>query len=207
MKYNDFPIRDFNPDYLSRKKLVRGVGINDAFYLVALMIDGKLCQCPIYRKWSSMLSRCYSKKFQEKWPTYIGCSVDKRWHSFMAFREWVLSQPDWEECELDKDLLVSGNKIYGPDTCIFIPQYINAFMTDSRSNTSSLPVGVIKKTKNTYVAQVCLLKSGRWRSRGVTDIELAEFIYKEKKLQVAEIISASLLDKRIAIAIIKKYGG
>ena len=109
------------------KKLQYGVGINDADYVVSWRIDGQRFCCPFYDRWHGMLRRCYSAAWQSRHPAYIGCSVDKRWHSFVAFREWALSQPQWEGLHLDKDLLVPGNKVYSPETCLFIPQSVNKF--------------------------------------------------------------------------------
>ena len=45
--------------------------------------------------------------------------------------------------QLDKDILIKGNKIYGPDTCVFVPHHINSLFT-SRKNTrcEELPIGV-----------------------------------------------------------------
>lgn len=45
------------------QKIVRGVGINDADYNVAVTVDGVKRYCPYYRTWSNLLSRCYSEKF------------------------------------------------------------------------------------------------------------------------------------------------
>ena len=106
-------------------KLVYGVGINDAEYVVVKReevgnVDGKrkrktVWRCPFYKTWSSMLRRCYSTKYQERCPTYMGCSVSEEWHTFSVFRNWMESQ-DWQDTQLDKDLLVEGNKVYSPET-------------------------------------------------------------------------------------------
>lgn len=110
---------------MKQKKLIYGVGINDAGYAVmkreeAGYVDGKrkrklVWACPYFRAWSSMLSRCYSTKWHERYPTYKGCTVSKEWHTFSNFRAWMVTQ-DWEGKSLDKDLLIEGNKIYSADT-------------------------------------------------------------------------------------------
>lgn len=43
---------------------------------------------------------------------------------------------------LDKDILIKGNRIYGPDTCIFVPNRINALFTKSNSSRGLYPIGV-----------------------------------------------------------------
>lgn len=127
-------------------KLVHGIGINDADYSVAIteVIDGRhkiVWRCPIYNAWTSMLMRCYNEKRQEKNPTYIGCTVAPEWHSFMAFRAWMLTQP-WEGNQLDKDILIRGNKVYSPGTCVFVPSQLNTFMLDSGATRGEWPIGV-----------------------------------------------------------------
>ena len=112
-----------------KDKLVYGVGINDADYRVQEKItvvdeDGKKKQklvwiCPFYEKWKPMLRRCYSAKYQEVRPTYIGCSVSEDWLRFSTFKAWMAAQ-DWEGMEIDKDILFPNNKIYSPETCVFI---------------------------------------------------------------------------------------
>lgn len=49
---------------------------------------------------------------------------------------------DWEGKELDKDLLVKGNKLYAPNTCAFIPRKLNLFITDRAAYRGAYPIGV-----------------------------------------------------------------
>lgn len=86
------------------KQLVHGMGFNDADYVVYPRINGKQIMCPFYSKWANMLKRCFSSKYQETHPTYIGCSVIKKWLTFSNFRSWMINQ-DWKDKVLDKDTL------------------------------------------------------------------------------------------------------
>ncbi len=115
------------------KKLVYGVGINDADYKVNTLSPSgdKWLRCPIYTQWKNMMARCYGKSTHKRQPTYVGCSVHPEWHSFTRFRGWMVTQ-DWEGKQLDKDFRVNGNKVYGPDTCIFLSRKANVAC---RSNT------------------------------------------------------------------------
>lgn len=124
-------------DYTRKKvKLVNGVGINDADYKTSKTIDGVVVwKCPYYQKWIHMINRCYNKNTHKNQPRYIGCSVDSKWLRFSNFRDWMSSK-DWEGKALDKDLLVEGNKIYGEDTCVFIPQDLNVLLTARPSSTA-----------------------------------------------------------------------
>lgn len=122
-------------------RLIDGFGINDANYPVNSTVDGVKVRCKIFERWVSMVQRCYNEKSLSRRPHYRGCSIDVRWSSFMEFRKWMLMQ-DWEGKQLDKDLLVKGNKVYGPDTCCFINQKLNTSITDTRVKSNGLPIGI-----------------------------------------------------------------
>lgn len=55
---------------------------------------------------------------------------------FDSFVEWCVDQPGYMNKEvngkywqLDKDILVQGNKVYGPETCCFVPPRVNNLTT------------------------------------------------------------------------------
>ncbi len=84
---------------------------------------------PEYKKaiktWESMLWRCYSDKQPD---SYVGCSVHEEWHNFSNFLNWfVATYPFYSEevMQLDKDIKVPGNRIYGADTCLWVTQEEN----------------------------------------------------------------------------------
>lgn len=137
-----------------RNKLVRGYGVNDAPYNVYPYIDGKKIYCKFYIKWVGMLSRCYSSKTHEKQPTYIDCTVCDEWHSFMAFRSWMIKQA-WEGKCLDKDIIIPGNKIYSPETCCFVSNEVNAILQTNMSKRGDYPQGVYRHNQQKkYQAQI-----------------------------------------------------
>lgn len=134
----------------ARPNLVQGVGISDSPHLVK--VNGKVLKS--YRVWSSMLLRCYSVSYQKKRPTYIGCSVTKEWHSFKNFEKWFLENYT-EGYALDKDILFPGNKIYGPETCVFVPQKLNSLLTNNKAARGDCPLGVhFHKGTQKYIAQI-----------------------------------------------------
>ena len=136
-----------------RNKLLYGMGVNDSDYNTEKTINGKRTRCPYYETWSSMLQRCYSKKCQARHPTYKGCTVVKDWHSFMSFRSWMIKK-NWYGKQLDKDILVIGNKIYSPETCLFVTSEINNLLNKYRRGRGNLPQGVCLEKRN-----------GRFRAR------------------------------------------
>ena len=86
--------------------------------------------------WRSMLLRCYNEKCLSKRDTYKDVTVCKEWHNFQNFAEWCVNQKGFKsvdkggrQFQLDKDLLVEGNKIYSPETCCFVPTEINCFFS------------------------------------------------------------------------------
>lgn len=71
------------------KKLVCGVGNNDADQAVNLRINGKRGMCPAYQAQTDMLNRAYSSKVHERQPTYVDTNVCEAWKSFMNFTAYL----------------------------------------------------------------------------------------------------------------------
>ena len=112
---------------MKRNKLAFGVGINDTDCVTQESASEGKRICPYYSRWRALLLRCYDSKMHDKHPSYRDCRVCDDWLVFSKFREWMKSQ-NWEGNSLDKDLLVRGNKLYSPETCLFIPQSLNAMI-------------------------------------------------------------------------------
>jgi len=138
---NDFIEIPASKKSLAMRKPVYGIGINDAKYIVIQLAHGKRVTCPFYRRWKDMLKRCYSDKFHEKRPTYIGCTISKEWLTFSNFKGWMIDQ-EWRGMALDKDLLETGNKVYSPEFCVFIPHSLNNLLCDSAAIRGEWPIGV-----------------------------------------------------------------
>ena len=43
---------------------------------------------PSYESWHAMITRCYSKKTQERQKTYKDCEVCEEWHNYSNFKKW-----------------------------------------------------------------------------------------------------------------------
>ena len=111
---------------------------------------------PCYDSWRGMLRRCYSAEARFK-ARYAGCTVDKNWHSFQVFAEWYYSNIRYDgRVEVDKDLLIKGNKIYSSSNCSLVPTPINAlFSGASIENRGKFPLGVYYNKENRkYRAQL-----------------------------------------------------
>lgn len=161
-------------------KKICGVGVNDADYKVTFYkTDGKRGHCPFYRKWSSMINRCYNGSFS----TYDNSEVCEEWKYFSNFRKWMIEQ-NWENMELDKDLLDPDNNIYCPDKCIFVPKELNSLFVDSKSSRGNCPMGVsFDKHRQKYESYISI--NNRKRFLGYFDDELsAHNAWQNSKIQV-----------------------
>ena len=198
------------------KRLVFDVGLNDADYVVQKKetigyVDGKRKQrqvwvCDYYKEWKSMLARCYSTKFQERQPTYQGCTVSDDWHTFSVFKNWMEKQ-NWKGKQLDKDLLIEGNKVYSADTCVFVTKMVNLFTTDSRAARGEWLIGVCwDKRAGKFRSQCCNPFSGKQERLGrFTTEQEAHEAWAKRKLELAHELAAIQTDQRVAKALIERY--
>lgn len=104
---------------------VYGEGIND-LKGECTFPDSKQ-MTPHYVKWMSMLGRCYCPTQQKRDPSYEGVTVCEEWKTFSNFYAWLQTWEDWENLELDKDII--GGKVYSPDTCLMISSNLNKFLS------------------------------------------------------------------------------
>ena len=159
---------------------VFGVGITGTKYPPT--ING--VQTKEYVLWKHMLERCYSDTYKKKQPTYEGCEVSDNFKSYTYFYEWCNKQMgfDNEYWQLDKDLLIKGNKVYSEDYCVFLPKEINLVLTKSNKTRGEHLIGVCwyKKDK-AFVARVNKNKGGS-EYLGSFKTELEAFnAYKQAK--------------------------
>ena len=159
---------------------VLGVGIVGDKY--NCKINGK--HVKEYQLWTDMLKRCYGEKRHLRHPTYKDCEVSENFKSYEYFYEWCNEQIGFgnEGWQLDKDLLVKGNKVYSENTCVFIPKEINLVLTKSDKKRGEHPIGVSWHSKSkTFVAQVSKNK-GKREHLGLFNTEIEAFkAYKHTK--------------------------
>lgn len=135
-----------------------------------------------YQTWRNMLMRAYSKKYQDNFPTYIGCSVYSEWHEFQDFAEWYCNH-DYSGYgyNLDKDILLPGNKIYSPDRVCFVPTQINSLLLSNPKIRGKYKQGVcFDKARGKFMASMKV--DGRLKNLGRFDSELEAYqVYKTAK--------------------------
>lgn len=166
-----------------KHKLVLGMGINDAGYAVVPRDGNKRLKCPYYERWQGILARAYSPTILKWNKTYEGVSVCDEWLTFSNFRAWMIEQ-DWEGKQLDKDLLVKGNKVYSPETCVFISERLNTFIQDAYDSEKGFSVGVSLFRNGKYRARI--RDGGEGEHLGYyTTYEEARAVYDKRKLEIA----------------------
>ena len=185
--------------------LIYGAGINDADYSVRKSINGKRVFCHFYARWYDMLKRCYSKKYHKSQPTYAGCSVSDDWLVFSNFKRWM-EQQDWRGKELDKDVLVKGNRVYSNDTCCFIPSKLNRFVRSFASSARYDGVSFHKNEKR-FEAKIRNPFTGKRESLGYfANEDSALKACRKKKLEIAKQFAFNESNEKIKNAIINFFG-
>lgn len=107
--------------------------------------------------------------------------------------------------------MVEGNREYGPETCVFIPQYINKFLTDSGATRGIYPQGVyFHKASGKFLAQCHDKKIGQQIYLGVfenPDKAHAEWKkYKHKlSLEYADELSGLGYDLKVIQALKDRF--
>lgn len=151
----------------------------------------------VYKTWHGILERCYDNKCHEKHPTYIDCKVSEEWHNFQNFAKWYEDnyyEVEGQKMHLDKDILVKGNKIYSPETCIFVPQTINLLFTKRQNYRGKSVIGT-SPVNGKYLVKCHLinLKTGKSKQKNLGYYNTQEKAfevykyYKEKNIkQVAD---------------------
>ena len=151
-------------------------------------IDGKTTK--VYSAWNGMIVRGYCSKYKEKNTTYKDVTVCKEWHNFQEFSKWFYN--NWkpymdESWNLDKDILVKGNKIYSPETCCFVPQEINKSLI-LNNNNRNLPTGIrYKKEFNKYQPRITIGKKEKYLGFYDTLTEACKVYATAKELHIKEL--------------------
>jgi len=192
----DFHLIPAGPKSIGHRKPVFGIGINDADYVVCPTVNGKQQWCRFYTVWHSMIRRCYSPIAQRRNPTYIGCTVCDEWLRFSAFKKWMEKQA-WRGNQLDKDIIIPGNKIYSPDTCCFVSGATNTLLLDSAGSRGKYPLGVsLLQSTGRFMAYCSHNKKLEHIGYFATPEE-ASAAYRKRKAEVLYEAAMAQGDKRV----------
>jgi len=186
--------------------IIYGVGINDSDCNHKNHKNTKSQNPYFYRTWHSMIQRCYDKNSLLKRPTYVDCSVCEEWLTFSNFKRWMETQ-DWQGKQLDKDLLFVGNKVYSPDTCVFVDKATNVFVTDRLNFRGEWPLGVRFHKKNCSFEAQCS-DPFKIRSRSVGYFKCpnqAHAAWRKRKHEISCQLADLQTDERVAVALRIRY--
>lgn len=176
-----------------KQRLVYGVGLCDAPTRI-----GRNPQFKSYNVWFSMLRRVYGVKELARNPTYVDCSVDKRW---LKYSEFIRFHDKYyiEGYALDKDILVPGNKKYGPDTCAYVPQAINKLFTNRSRFRGKYPLGIFRKG-NRLIVQMAGRATRHVASFGLDEVDAAIDCYNKAKAEQVKAVAREykeVIDRRV----------
>lgn len=150
-----------------------------------------------YLTWHNMLMRCYDEKSFKKHPTYVDCSVCDEWLCYENFEKWFSEnyyEIDNEQMELDKDILVKGNKTYSPATCVFVPKRINMLIVKADGRRGKHPLGVtFDKETNKFMGRVITLD--KIQKKRFNTKEEAFMFYKTNKEHAIKQVADEYKDK------------
>ena len=152
-----------------------------------------------YRIWLGMIRRCYNPRgCYDKMVYYKDCSVCDEWLCYANFEKWYNEnyyEVNNEEMNLDKDILVKGNKIYSPNTCIFVPQRINTLFIKGKGRRGQFPMGVsYDKTRKNFRVLLNIDRKIKTFSRYKTKEE-AFLVYKQAKEKYIKQVADEYKDK------------
>jgi hypothetical protein len=143
-----------------------------------------------YKTWYDMLKRCYDENHRDKFISYENCYVCDEWLNYQNFAEWYeynYYEVTGEIMHIDKDILIKGNNIYSPETCIFVPQTINNLIIKRDNDRGELPIGVwYDSSRNKFKAYCCngkgkVITIGRYQT--VEEAFNAYKLYKENVIK------------------------
>ena len=107
-----------------------------------------------YEVWRDMIRRCYDLVKKKTLPTYKTTVVCEEWHNFQNFGAWFENnwKPHMDGWDLDKDLKIKGNKVYSPETCLFVPHRINSLIINCHKVRGDCPIGV-NRVGNRFISR------------------------------------------------------
>ena len=162
--------------------------------------DGKVTKA--YVTWKNMLARCYCPKIHKKRPTYVGVTVCDEWLDFQKFARWF-EKENIEGTDIDKDLLVNGNKLYSPDTCIFVPPEVNTLLLNNKASRGKYMLGATRSKGSRKFAAKCRGRTNKSVHIGYFNTELeAHNAYCEYKYTLIKEVANEQSNLRLKQALL-----
>ena len=188
------------------RSLCYGVGINDVMipYFTKTR-TWKTCNGIIRRT-----DNRDPKWIEQSKTSYLDCTLDSRWYKLSAFKEWIEQWDDFENKEVDKDILIPGNKIYGPDTCLMVRPIVNAWFKPNVVKRGDLPRGVSwntgwkkGKSPNPYRAQITPIGGKRIGLGVYATIEEASSVFEKERKEQIKVLIETETDLKVKNAMVE----
>jgi hypothetical protein len=118
-----------------------------------------------------------------------------------------MEQQDWQDKSLDKDIIAPGSKLYSPETCAFVLQATNLFVTARDASRGDYPIGVhLCKRKGKYHASCKNPSTGKNEHLGYfLTPEEAHEAWRKHKHELAQLVATRESDPRVVEALKKRY--
>lgn len=158
-------------------------------------------------KHDSILKRLFRDSYKQKNLAYSDGTISEEWMKFESFSSWAQNQVGHErkDWHIDKDILVKGNKHYGPETCCFVPLRINILFTSRAAKRGPWPIGVHQNNKSLKYISKC--------RDGARSVNLGSYstpeeafnaykVFKEKVIKGVAEEYKSIIDPRVYEAMI-----
>lgn len=193
-RYKNVSEKTKNVPRFNNRSLLLGFGVFDEY--VSCISKDRLLLLP-YRLWHGMIRRCYDNKYKNHKTSYCDCSVCEEWKYFSNFNKWFDKHKEEykEGYQLDKDILVKGNKVYSPETCCFVPNEINSLI--KRYPRKNTPTG-ITMSNNKYVARVSKYHKTLFLGSFDTIKESFDVYKNEREEYIKEVATKYYIDGKIA---------
>lgn len=158
----------------------------------------------VYKLWTSIIQRCYEKKWKSRYSHYKNTTCSEDWLYFSKFFNDIkelkgFSKRNELNLQLDKDL-ISKKDIYSKETCSFVPREVNNLLICQRVKNSPYSQGVSYRKRNKKF-QARLNINGKEFNLGLfdTDQEASIAYIEAKKKHVLDVINKykSILDERV----------
>lgn len=144
------------------KRTVFGIG-----YLGCNDADANRTDNYIYSKWANMMQRCYDEETHKLKPYYALCTAEIEWLNFSNYREWHIENAMGDrKVDLDKDVLIQGNTVYGSETCTLIPHFTNTLFEAPKGTDTNI---VLNNETGKYDVTMSIL--GKKEDVGAFDTE------------------------------------
>lgn len=165
-------------------KLVHGIGRKGETYKSH---DG-IKPLKEYEHWAGLLRRC-GLKYQSVNAAYseVTCSINFKSYTF--FYEWCQEQAGFGNrdekgmlWQLDKDILVKGNRLYSEDTCVFVPKRLNTIFLKNKSQRGVYLIGTGWSKRDKMFYPLKRDRNGKQVYAGMFKDEMEAFlVYKKSR--------------------------